>query len=247
MANALDVFLMQVKQGGAKIPELARQLGATKGATFLYTPETSVAVLQCRAGAVAPVTLSDRTGQPLACLFSHRDHVDAFAKANGITADGSEIYTTRVTPWASALHEVLVHDYVGMMIDFGQPHSLGFNDGQVRKVYAYLLWDQHLSSPTVHVLWRGDGPYVLRAPQGTQMSVAFDDAAAHAMVATFRARGEPDMIARSLPLREGLRLLWDANATQIVVNNELPDWHVYAREELQSMLGSLPMEPDRSG
>jgi len=243
MADALDAFLMQVKEGGAKIPELARRLAASDGAIFVYPPEASAAALEAGSEGVPPVMLADRAGKPLACLFSDHVHVHAFAKANGIARDEAGAYVSRVTSWANALREILFNEYVGMMLDFGQPHSLMFSDGQVRKLYAYQLWGQHLSTPTLHVLWKGRGPHVLSSAQGTQASVAFDEALAQAMVSAFRARGELEMTARAFPLREGLRLLWNARVTQVVVNDELPDWHAHAREELRSMLAALGMEP----
>lgn len=61
-----------------------------------------------------------------------------------------------------------------------------------------------------------------------------DDVATLKMQSIFTAR-DPNLRVSPFPFRAGLEMLSRAGVTELVINNDLGDWHVYGQQELDWM------------
>lgn len=241
MPEATDTVLKRASQGEANIAEIARAILASDGMLRVFDPADMVDYLQASPNALdgqdrprppmpAPLDLSDQ-GRMVACVFSDPAHATAFADSQDMLSNGLAI--TQQCSWGAGLAQILHGRYHGMMLDHGA-HSLGFGDGQVRKLYGHVSWDAFVGSSDMYVLCEGASPYILRDPQGAQASAASGVKTAAAMKARFAAE-YPQLDVVPMPFRAALEELARAGVTQLVVNNELSDWHPYGEQELAWM------------
>lgn len=240
MENRMNV-LERAKRGEANLAQIARGLLEGGGMLRVFDPADMVKYLEASPSALdeqprpqppqPPVLDLTIQGQRVACVFSESAHASAFAKSQNMLSNG--VAVTTECSWIEGLRKILYGGYQGMMVDYGH-HSLGFNDGQVRKLYAHVAWDRLVGSSELYLLVQGSSPHLLRHQEATQASAASDAKNAAAMQSVFAAR-DPSLRVSAFPFRAGLEMLSRAGVTELVMNNDLPDWHVYGQQELDWM------------
>jgi hypothetical protein len=192
------------------------------------------------APAPRPAGLPGPAGRPVPRAFTSHELANAWARANGL-ANAEGLVVTETKPWAHGLHESLVRDDGGMVVDEGTDHAITLARVDMARTLALLSLDAFAAMPTLYVLTANGSLHAQLTDDGSaRQTYVFTSAAdAEAGLARLTASGNAAVATGAIATAELLAKMTRAGVGVLMVNAGLPDARWYDAQDVQAMLRRL--------
>jgi hypothetical protein len=188
-----------------------------------------------------PIGVTAKDGSHGPFVFTEGLTAHEFAKTHNLCDENGSFFSFE-KPWIEGLHDFLMRNYGGLIVDPGTNHELQMSRETIAELFAQLTMGQLLKIEKILVASSGKSLH-WRGGQNSLQAIVFDNKhAAKHFVEQMEKEGNKDVNVKRMRTSDVIAFLLRTNVNELVVNAMLPDERTYPRDDFVKMLRLLGVD-----